>query len=185
MRKLIIGVVLLPITWFASAAMHFPRVFQVMFVLYVILGTVVFLLLDAPPVPKIGGWKAGAMLVLFYALISGVFVVGASLLPQYDPTVEKGKIDKIVKPKMETPESRHAKLEELLKKSQELQAKADTLTAQLNKIAPVRTPAAGVPSGEPADHRGWGGPPPPLALPGAPVPGLPRERSHRVRSGTR
>ena len=150
MRKLIIGVVLLPITWFASAAMHFPRVFQVMFVLYVILGTVVFLLLDAPPVPKIGGWKAGAMLVLFYALISGVFVVVASLLPQYDPTVEKGKIDKIVKPKMETPESRHAKLEELLKKSQELQAKADTLTAQLNKIAPVRTPTAGVPSGEPA-----------------------------------
>src|SRR5205823_3561622 len=103
----------LAVTWFASAAMHFPRVFQVMFVLYVILGTVVFLLLDAPPVPKIGGWKAGAMLVLFYALISGVFVVGASLLPQYDPTVEKGKIDKIVKPKMETPESRHAKLEEL------------------------------------------------------------------------
>src|SRR5438876_5447538 len=123
MRKLIIGVVLLPITWFASAAMHFPRVFQVMFVLYVILGTVVFLLLDAPPVPKIGGWKAGAMLVLFYALISGVFVVGASPMPKNDPPAKKAKIARMDKPKKETSERRHAKRKELLKKSQELQTR--------------------------------------------------------------
>ena len=141
--KLIIGGALIPIAWYASAAMHFPPVFQKMFVLYILLGLVVFLLLDASPLPTFTGWKAVAALVVFYAVISGAFIAGANFLPQYDPQVEKGKIDKIVKPKMETPEARHAKLEELLKKSEELQAKTTTLQAKLDKLAPP--PAVGTP----------------------------------------
>ena len=145
------GAILVPIVWFGSAAMHFPPVFQVMFVSYILLGMTVFLLLDAPPVPQLTGWKAGAALVGFYALISAAYVSGATFLPQYDPAVEKGKIDKIVKPKMETPESRRAKLEELLKKTDELQAKSATLQAELDRLAPA--PKASVPSAQPAPSK--------------------------------
>jgi mono/diheme cytochrome c family protein len=141
--KLIIGGVLIPITWVLTGAMHFPRVFQIMFIIYVLLGLAVFLLLDAPATPAMSGWKAIAVLVLFYAVISAAYVLGASVLPQYDPAVEKEKIDKIVKPKMETPEQRHARLEALLKKAEELQNKTEKLTAELNKFAPPEAPPAG------------------------------------------
>lgn len=142
--KLLIGGALIPIVWLLTGAMHFPRVFQIMFVLYVLLGLVVFLLLDAPPVQKMGAGKAAAGLIVFYAVISAAYVLGASILPQYNPAVEKEKIDKIVKPKMETPEQRRTRLDTLLKKTEELQAKTDTLLAELNKFSPP--PAASVPA---------------------------------------
>jgi mono/diheme cytochrome c family protein len=153
-RKLVIGAVLIPIAWFASAAMHFPPVFQKMFILYILLGLTVFLLLDAPSLPAFTGWKAMAALVVFYAVIAGAFIAGANFLPQYDPQIEKGKIEKIVKPKMETPEARHAKLEELLKKSEELHTKTEALQAKLDKLAP--SAPAGVPGGvvQPASTAG-------------------------------
>src|SRR5438552_6756870 len=141
---LIIGGALMPLLWFVTGAMHFPPVFQIMFVIYVLLGLMVFLLLDAPPVQKVGGWKAVIALLVFYAVISAAYVLGASILPQYNPAVEKEKIDKIVKPKMETPEQRHARLEALLKKAEELQVKTDTLLAALNTFSPP--PAASVSS---------------------------------------
>jgi mono/diheme cytochrome c family protein len=142
-RKLTIAAALIPIVWFGSGAMHFPRVFQVMFVIYILLGAAVFLLLDAPPMPALRGWKAGVALIAFYAVISIAYILGASYLPQYDPSVEMGKIEKIVKGKMETPEARRAKLEELLKKSEELYAKAESLQAKLDQLAPA--PSGGAP----------------------------------------
>ena len=142
-RILLLGAALIPIVWFGSAAIHFPRVFQVMFIIYLLLGMTVFLLLEAPPVPRLSGWKAGAALIGFYAVLSASYILGASYLPQYDPTVEMGKIDKIVKPKRETTEARHAKLEELLKKSEELHAKAEALQAKLEQLAPA--PRGGAP----------------------------------------
>src|SRR5438132_12936789 len=75
---------------------HFPPVFQIMFVLYAFLGTGVYILLDAPSLSPVGGFKAVALLVVFYAVMSLVYIVGASVLPQYDPIVDKGKIEKIV-----------------------------------------------------------------------------------------
>ena len=141
---LIIGGALIPLVWFVTGAMHFPPVFQIMFVIYVLLGLMVFLLLDAPPVQKVGGWKAVIALLVFYAVISAAYVLGASILPQYNPAVEKEKIDKIVKPKMETPEQRQARLEALLKKAEELQTKTDTLLTALNRFSPPQ--AATVPS---------------------------------------
>lgn len=143
-RKLLIGGALIPIVWFGTAAMHFPPIFQKMFVGYVLLGLTVFLLLDAPHFPNLKGWHAVAVLIGFYVVLSAVYIGGASYLPQYDPTVEMGKIEKIVKPKMITPEARRAKLEELLKKTDDLQAKADSLTAALNRLAPA--PATGTAS---------------------------------------
>src|SRR5438094_2254960 len=141
---LILGGALIPLVWFLTGAMHFPPVFQIMFVIYVLLGLMVFLLLDAPPIQKVGGWKAGIALLVFYAVISAAYVLSASILPQYNPAVEKEKIDKIVKPKMETPEQRQARLEALLKKAEELQTKTDTLLTALNRFSPPQ--AATVPS---------------------------------------
>ncbi len=150
--KLIIAAALVPIMWVLTGALHFPRVFQIMFVIYILLGLSVFLLLDAPPMPKIGGWKAIVALVAFYAVISYVFVLGASILPQYDPNVEKEKIDKIVKPKAETPEQRRARLEALLKKAEDLQIKTDTLFTALNKFSPA--PASSTISVQPSAASG-------------------------------
>jgi len=153
---LIIGGALIPLVWFLTGAMHFPPVFQIMFVIYVLLGLVVFLLLDAPPIQKLGGWKAVTALLVFYAVISAAYVLGASILPQYNPAVEKEKIDKIVKPKMESPEQRHARLEALLKKTEDLQVKTDTLLAALNKFSPppvanVSSPASVQPASSGGD----------------------------------
>ncbi len=154
-RKLIIAAILLPIVWFGTAAMHFPPIFQKMFILYVLLGLTVFLLLDAPPFPNLTGWKAVAALIGFYAVLSATYIGGASFLPQYDPTVEKGKIDKIVKPKLETAEARRAKLEEMVKKSEELQTRTGALLAALEKLAPS-APADGPAAGAQAVSTGSG-----------------------------
>ena len=91
----------------------------------------------------------------FYAVISAAYIGGASFLPQYDPTVEKGKIDKIVKPKMDPPEARKARLEAMVKKSEELQAKTATLLAGLEKLAPS-APEGGKPVGAQAISAGGG-----------------------------
>src|SRR2546427_8003964 len=73
-RKLIIAAVLIPAVWFGSAVMHFPRVFQVMLMIYILLGLGVFLLLDAPSVPRVEGWKAVAALVAFYLVLSAAYI---------------------------------------------------------------------------------------------------------------
>ena len=116
----------------ARFVFHFPPVFQVMFVLYAALGTVVFILLDAPAVPTFSGFKAVAALVAFYAVISGAFIAGANFLPQYDPMVEKGKIDKIVKPKLAATDK--GKMDELLKRSEELSAQSQAILKRLEAL---------------------------------------------------
>jgi mono/diheme cytochrome c family protein len=140
--------------WLASRYLfHFPPVFQAMFVLYAILGTGVFILLDAPPLAPVSGVKAAALLAGFYGVISLVYIAGASALPQYDPMVEKGKIEKIVKPKWAATEK--GKIEELRKRTEELNAETQAILKRLEALggeeakkieASVgRGPAAGLP----------------------------------------
>ncbi len=117
------------VLFLAARFLHFPPVFQVMFVLYALLGTAVFILLDAPAMSPLTGVRAVAALVAFYGVISAAFIAGANLLPQYDPTVEKGKIDKIVKPKLAATEK--GKVEELLKRSEELSAQSQAIMKRL------------------------------------------------------
>ncbi len=125
----VVAVVLFLLTRFVF---HFPLVFQIMFVLYAGLGTVVFILLDAPTVSPFSGVKAVVALVAFYAVLSGAFIAGANFLPQYDPTVEKGKIDKIVKPKLAATDK--GKMDELLKRSQELNAQSQAIMKRLEAL---------------------------------------------------
>jgi mono/diheme cytochrome c family protein len=130
--RVIIGAIVAVVLVIAARLLHFPPVFQVMFVIYAMLGTLVFILLDAPPLSPLDGAKAVAALVAFYAIISAVFVAGANVLPQYDPQVEKGKIEKIVKPKYAATE--RGKIEELLKRTEELNAHSQAILKRLETL---------------------------------------------------
>ncbi len=130
--RIAMGIVAAIVFVIAARLMHFPQVFQIMFVLYAFLGTLVYILLDAPPVTPLDGLKAIVALIVFYAVISGVFIAGANMLPQYDPQVEKGKIDKIVKPKMAATE--RGRVEELLKRTEELNAHSQAILKRLETL---------------------------------------------------
>ena len=123
------AVVLLLLTRFVF---HFPLVFQAMFVLYAGLGTVTFILLDAPSVSPFSGVKALVVLLVFYAVLAGTFIAGANFLPQYDPMVEKGKIDKIVKPKLAATDK--GKMDALLKRSEDLNAQSQAIMKRLEAL---------------------------------------------------
>ncbi|RMH05552.1 MAG: hypothetical protein D6704_09240 [Nitrospirae bacterium] len=137
MRKFIVSLILAVVVWFGSGALGFPHVFQVMFVVYVGLGFLVFLLLDAPPVPQLSGWKALVALVGFYLLISGLYIGGAIALPQYDPNVEKEKIAKLLERRRARFLAKEHEVEELLQKVKALEEKTQTLFAKLNTFAPA------------------------------------------------
>lgn len=139
-RKFVIASLVAVAAWFISGWLDFPRVFQTMFVLYAALGLLIFLLLDAPPLRSLSGWGAALALVGFYVLLSGAYIFGAMALPQYDPENEKDKIDKLLKAKREKASHDGQNLDELLKQANELEAKVQTLTARLNRLAPAAGP---------------------------------------------
>ncbi len=121
----VVGVILVVLT----KVLDFPPVFQTMFFIYAMLGAAVYVLLDAPAVNPVSGAKALVALVVFYGVISSVYIGGASLLPQYDPEDEKGKIEKLLKPKRAATEQ--GKAEELLARTQALAEKAEALMKRL------------------------------------------------------
>jgi mono/diheme cytochrome c family protein len=131
-KRLLFGGIAAVVLFLLAKLLHFPFVFQVMFVLYAALGTLVFILLDAPAVPTFSGFKAVVALVAFYAVISCAFIAGANFLPQYDPQVEKGKIDKIVKPKLAVTDK--GKIDELLKRSEELNVQSQAILKRLEAL---------------------------------------------------
>ncbi len=144
---LVVGVFLVGVT----RALAFPPVFQVMFFTYAMLGAAVFLLLDAPSLQPMSGTKALVALLAFYVVISGVYIGGASLWPQYDPEDEKGKIEKLLKAKRAATEQ--GKAEELLARTKALSEKADAIMQRLQAVggaALARFPTGadgGIPSG--------------------------------------
>ncbi|MEK6617148.1 MAG: c-type cytochrome, partial [Nitrospirota bacterium] len=143
-KKGVIGAVIGAILVGVGNALAFPPVFQMMFFIYAMLGAAVFILLDAPAVKPLDGMKALVALVVFYALLSAVYIVGASLLPQYDPEDEKGKIEKLLKAKREKAGHELQNLDELMKQAEALETKAQALAARLNRLAPAATPEAGL-----------------------------------------
>ena len=131
-KKGMIGVLVGIILVIVARLTHFPPMFQAMFFIYAILGAVVFILLDAPSMNRIEGGKAVVALVLFYVVLSGVYIAGASLWPQYDPEVEKGKIKKILKAKRA--KTNLGKQEELIARAKALAERAESITKQLNAL---------------------------------------------------
>jgi hypothetical protein len=161
LKKGVSGLIIGGILVVVARALDFPPVFQVMFFIYALLGAAVFMLLDAPSIKAISGLQALVALVVFYVVISGAYIVGASLLPQYDPEDEKGKIEKILKAKRAATE--HGKAEELLARAKALSEKADAIMAHLQQVGAggLETPAGGAkmaaPGGDGAKPAATGG----------------------------
>ena len=164
LKKGIIGFIIGGLLVAAAKVLAFPPVFQAMFFLYAMLGAAVFILLDSPSVRPIGGVKAVLGLIVFYVVISTVYIGGASLLPQFDPEDEKGKIEKLLKAKRAATEQ--GKAEELLSRTKALSEKADVIMQRLQSVgggvattAPStdgEKPAGGAPAAASGDLVGLG-----------------------------
>jgi mono/diheme cytochrome c family protein len=141
MKKIIGGIVVGGILFGASVALSFPPIFQMMFVAYAVLGTLVFILLDAPSMAPISGFKAVIGLLAFYLVLSAAYITGASLWPQYDPEDEKGKIDRILAPKRKLAEI--GKTEELLARAKGLEEQAKAINERLKNLSKDLPEAAG------------------------------------------
>ena len=139
-KKIIIGLAFGAVLVGTAWKLEFPDVFLKMFAAYVLVGTLVFILLEAPPMKPLSGLKALAGLLAFYLVLSAVYILGASSWPQYDPDDEKGKIEKLLKAKRERALQDENSAEELLKQAAVLDEKANALLARLNRIAPAPTP---------------------------------------------
>lgn len=131
-KKSVAGIVIGALLVVLAKVLSFPPVFQVMFFGYAILGALVYMLLDAPSMRPLGGFKAIIGLIVFYIIVSTVYIGGASFLPQFDPEDEKGKIDKLLKAKRAATEQ--GKAEELLVRAKALSDKADALMARLQAV---------------------------------------------------
>lgn len=140
MLKIVVGLAVGTGLWILTMALEFPPVFRWLFFAYAILGTVVFLMLDAPSMKPMGGVKALAALLVFYVILCTVYIAGASLWPQYDPEDEKEKIEKILAPKRKATEQ--GKAEELLARAKALDEQAKALAARIKALGGDQAPAA-------------------------------------------
>jgi len=132
LKKATIGIIIGVILVVAAQQTHFPQVFQVMFFIYAMLGAFVFILLDAPPMKRLEGVKAVGALLVFYLLLSGMYIAGASILPQFDPTIEAGKIEKVLKRRKAA--SEQGKADELIARAKALDERAKTISKQLASL---------------------------------------------------
>jgi cytochrome c553 len=146
-KKLMIGLVVGGALVGVTRALEFPVIFQMMFFAYAMLGAVVFMVLDAPALLPMSGIKSVIVLVAFYIVLCTVYISGASMWPQYDPEDEKGKIDKILKPKRAATEQ--GKAEELIVRAKALDEQAKALAVRLKALGgdqATKDQSAGVPS---------------------------------------
>jgi hypothetical protein len=139
-KKLVVGLIVGAVLLGITKALEFPTVFQWMFFAYALLGTAVFIVLDLPSLKPVSGVKAVGALVVFYIVLCVVYIAGASLWPQYDPEDEKGKIEKILKPKRAATEQ--GKAEELIARAKALDEQAKALAARIKALGGDQASAA-------------------------------------------
>ena len=132
LKKATIGIIIGVILVVVAQQTHFPPIFQLMFFIYAMLGALVFILLDAPPMKRLEGAKALGALIVFYVFLSGLYIAGASILPQFDPADEAGKIEKMLKrPRVEWAKNQPS---EVTKKVKELNERVKSLSTQLASL---------------------------------------------------
>ena len=74
LKKTTIGIIVGVILVVVAQQTHFPQIFQIMFFIYAMLGTFVFILLDAPPMKRLEGVKAlGALIGVLSLAIRNVY----------------------------------------------------------------------------------------------------------------
>jgi cytochrome c553 len=139
-KKVVIGLVVGGALFGITKALEFPLVFQLMFFAYAMLGSAVFILLDAPSLKPMSGGKSVIVLVAFYIVLCVVYVAGASMWPQYDPEDEKGKIDKILKPKRAATEQ--GKADELIARAKALDEQVKALSVRLKALGGDQAPSS-------------------------------------------
>ena len=130
--KVIFNLILGLVLYFGSGLLGFPQVFQIMFALYAVLGFIIFVLLDMPPMKPITGGRAVIAIVVFFVVCSVVLAASSSMLPQYDPEWEKGKIKKILDRRIK--KFARTTVYDLYEQSTELTKKADTLLLRLENL---------------------------------------------------
>jgi mono/diheme cytochrome c family protein len=138
--KIVVGLAVGVGLWVTTMLLEFPPVFRWLFFGYAILGTVVFLILDAPAMKPMSGVKAVSALIVFYVILCTVYIAGASLWPQYDPEDEKGKIEKILAPKRKATEQ--GKAEELIARAKALDEQAKALSERIKALGGDQAPAS-------------------------------------------
>jgi mono/diheme cytochrome c family protein len=153
--KIVVGLVIGAGLWVGTMALEFPPVFRWLFFAYAMLGTAVFLMLDAPSVKPMSGGKALGALLVFYVVLCVVYIAGASLWPQYDPEDEKGKIEKLLKAKRAA--SEEGKAEELIARAKALDEQTKALAERLKALGIEQAPAAQSAGGPPATTGAAGG----------------------------
>lgn len=139
-KKLVIGLVVGGALIGITRALEFPVIFQMMFFAYAMLGAIVFMMLDAPSLKPMSGGKSLMALLVFYVVLCVVYIAGASMWPQYDPEDEKGKIEKILKPKRAATEQ--GKAEELIARAKALDEQAKALAERIKALGGDQAPAA-------------------------------------------
>jgi cytochrome c len=145
-KKLAIGLVAGGVLVGVARTLEFPFVYQMLFLGFALLGAVVFMLLDAPPLRTMSGGKSVFALVAFYLLLCTVCIAGASFLPQFDPEDEKGKIAKILKSQIDASEK--GKTEELIARTKALDEHVKALEGRLKTLGgdqAMPVPPAGTP----------------------------------------
>jgi cytochrome c553 len=139
-KKLVIGLIVGGALFGITKVLEFPMVFQIMFFAYAILGTAVFIVLDAPSLKPLSGVRALGALLVFYVILCVAYIAGASMWPQYDPEDEKGKIDKILAPKRKATEL--GKADELIARAKALDEQAKALADRIKALGGDQAPAA-------------------------------------------
>ena len=139
-KKLVVGLVVGGALIGITRALEFPTIFQMMFFAYALLGAAVFMLLDAPSMKTLSGGKALIALLAFYVVLCAVYIAGASMWPQYDPEDEKGKIEKILKPKRAATEQ--GKADELIARAKALDEQAKALADRIKALGGDQAPAS-------------------------------------------
>jgi len=99
-RKLLIiktpiFLVLSVIIWVLAGKVGFPIWWQIEFVAFVFVGLVFFIILDLPKLtPEATAIQTMGRLALAYAIPSAIFITVTAQLPQFDPMVEKARLER-------------------------------------------------------------------------------------------
>jgi hypothetical protein len=147
-KKLAIGLAVGGSLVALTRALEFPFIFQMVFFGFAMVGAVVFMLLDAPSVKTMSLGKSVIATLVFYVALCAVYISGASMLPQFDPEDEKGKISKLLGPKFA--ETQQGKTEELIARAKALDEQVKALEVRLKTLGtdqPIKELPTGVSQG--------------------------------------
>jgi cytochrome c553 len=131
-KKLIIALVVGGAVIAVAHSQEVPSDFQVLWGVFAMIGAVVFMLLDAPPLKAMNGGKSLFAVVAFWIVVITVCIAGASLLPQFDPEDEREKINKLLEKQRAA--SQQGKAEELIARAKALDEQVKALEERLNTL---------------------------------------------------